>query len=184
VRPIVWLLAALAICLIIGWAALTAAAEAITWQDAVERLTYERTQVRTCVALLKKYGDMTARDRGAIAYTDAKAEYDAVIGGLETTLAQGEDPASLPDLKARLRRGFDRRSAFCDSIKALLPPAPAGASKGPIEEITKGAVGPLIEAVVTLWKDHRTAQQQTRDTIRIQLEDALWPSFDSVSALP
>jgi hypothetical protein len=184
VRLPVRLLAVLAICLPIGLPDLTAAAQAVSWQEAIARLTYERSQVRTCVALLKKYGDAAARDRGAIAYADAKAEYDAVVSGLETALAQGQGPASLPDLEARLRRGFDRRTEFCDSVKALLPPAPSGASKGPIEEITKGAIGPLVDAVVTLWKEHRAVQQQTRDTIRIQLEDAVWPSFDSVSALP
>jgi hypothetical protein len=98
----------------------------------VARLTYERTQVRTCVALLKKYGDAAARDRGAIAYTDAKAEYDAVIGGLETALAQGQGPESLSDLEVRLRRGFDRRIAFCDSVRSLLPPVKPDGTKGPI----------------------------------------------------
>jgi hypothetical protein len=180
VQPTVQTLAVLAVCV----SHLAAAAPEINWQEAVARLKYERTQARTCVALLKKYGDAAARDHGAIAYTDAKAEYDAVIGGLQTALAQGEGPASLPDLEARLRRGFDRRTEFCDSVKALLPPLAPGTSKGPIEEIVRGAVGPLLEAVVALWKEHHSEQHQTRDTIRIQLEDALWPSFDAVPAMP
>ena len=58
-----------------------------------------------------------AIDRGRLAYVDAKAEYDAIIAGLGVALVRNDPPASLPDLEARLRRGFDKRQAFCASVK-------------------------------------------------------------------
>ncbi len=44
------------------------------------------------MAWLKKYGDAAAKDRGALAYGEAKAEYDAVIAGLVVALAESEQP--------------------------------------------------------------------------------------------
>jgi hypothetical protein len=96
-----WSLAAvLAVCMISA-----AFAEEIGWQEAVARLAYERTKAETCVKELKKYGDKAAISRGKDAYNDAKAEYDAIIQGLTVALARKGEPASLPDLEARLQRG-------------------------------------------------------------------------------
>lgn len=39
----------------------------VNWQEAVARLAHERTLAVTCVALLKKHGDASAIDRGALA---------------------------------------------------------------------------------------------------------------------
>src|SRR3954469_22491687 len=118
-----------------------ALAQGINWQDAVARLREERGQAETCVRVLKKYGDATAVDRGAVAYAEAKAEYDAIIAGLNVALAQKEQPASLSDLQERLRRGFKKRDAFCQSVRPLLPPR--SGEKGILDEIVKGAVEPL-----------------------------------------
>ena len=71
----------------------------------------------TCVALLKKYGNDTARDRGSLAYGQAKAEYDGVIGGLVVALARKGQPGSLSDLQAQLQRGFELRDALCRSCR-------------------------------------------------------------------
>ena len=81
-------------------------------QEAVACLARERTVAETCAALLKKRGDAKAIDRGALAYGEAKAEYDGIIAGLIIALAQKGAPASLPDIEARLRRGFAKREAL------------------------------------------------------------------------
>jgi hypothetical protein len=86
----------------------------INWQEAVARLARERTLAETCAVVLRKYGDQEAKDRGSLAYGEAKAEYDGVIGGLVVALARKGQPESLPDLQARLQHGFaaGRRRAF------------------------------------------------------------------------
>src|SRR5215469_16331235 len=134
-------------------------AQEINWQEAVARLARERTLAETCVVLLKKYGDAAARDRGSLAYSQAKAEYDGVIGGLTVALARKGQPGSLPDLEAQLQRGFDLRDAFCRSVQPLLPPAAAG-QKGLVADIVEGTVKPVIDALVTIWS-------RTRDTPRL-----------------
>lgn len=175
-RRSAWLPAVIVVFVVSG----ASAVEDINWQEAVARLSYERNQAETCAALLKKHGDAGAIDRGALAYKDAEGEYDAIIAGLDVALARDDKPASLPDLEARLRRGFDKRVAFCDSVKPLLPPRPAG-QKSPITEIASGAVGPLIDALKAIWLRTRDDNALMRKTIETQLEATTWPSFASVS---
>jgi hypothetical protein len=50
-------LAMLMVCVGLG----ASGAEGVSWQEAVARLTYERSQVKTCVAMLKKYGSKPAK---------------------------------------------------------------------------------------------------------------------------
>jgi hypothetical protein len=158
-------------------------AQEINWQEAVARLARERTLAETCVALLKKYGDAGARDRGSLAFGQAKAEYDGVIGGLVVALARKGQPGSLSDLQAQLQRGFELRDAFCRSVQPLLPPAPSG-QKGPIADIVEGAVKPVIDALVTIWSRTRDDDALMRKTIQTQLEATSWPSFDKVVPSP
>ena len=168
--------------LVLSTAGTSLRAQEVNWQEAVARLARERTLAETCVALLKKYGDDAARDRGSLAYGQAKAEYDGVIGGLVVALARKGQPGSLPDLQAQLQRGFELRDAFCRSVQPLLPPS-AG-QKGPIADIVEGAVKPVIDALVAIWSRTRDDDALMRKTIQTQLEATSWPSFDKVAPSP
>ena len=128
---------------ILRWAgpALAAPAQTINWQEAVTRLAQERTRAETCAGLLK-HGDAAALDRGSLAYGEAKAAYEGIIAGLSVALARKQQPASLPDVEDRLRRGFDKRDAFCKSVQSLLP-ARTG-ERGIVKEIVSGAVGTRV----------------------------------------
>ena len=176
-------------------AAAAPAAQPITWQEAVARLKFERTQAEICAGALKKIGDTAAKERGALTYTDAKAEYDAIIGGLDVALASDQKPASLPDLEDRMTRGFNKRQAFCDWVKGMLPPPAPGHEKGsPLADIVNGAVGPVLDAVKSIWgwtladmrKDKEDKREDTkilRASIAAELEDAKWQPFASVPPL-
>ena len=122
-----WLLLLLAMAVV----GTTVHAQEINWQEAVARLARERTLAETCVVLLKKYGDTAAKDRGSLAYGEAKAEYDGVIAGLVVALARKGQPESLPDLQARLQRGFDKREAFCRTVQPLVPQTAARRARSP-----------------------------------------------------
>ena len=103
-----WAVAVFVVCMVSA-----AFGQGIGWQEAVARLAYERTKAGTCVIELKKYGNKAAIKRGEDAYNNAKSEYDGIISGLTVALAKKDEPASLPDLEARMNRGFDAREAFC-----------------------------------------------------------------------
>jgi hypothetical protein len=157
-------------------------AQEINWQEAVARLAQERTLAETCVGLLKKYGDAAAKDRGLLTYGEAKAEFDGIIAGLSVALARKGQPESLPDLQARLQRGFDERKAFCVSVQPLIPPS--SGEKGPIADVVTGAVKPLTEAIATIWSKSQDNDALMRKTIQTQLEATSWPSFDKVAPSP
>jgi len=154
--------------------------EDIGWQEAVARLAYERTRAETCVKALKACGDPAAIKRGEIAYGEAKAEYDGIIQGLIVALARKGEPASLPDLEARMQRGFAARDAFCKSVRALAPSS-AG-QKSVIADIVRGAVGPVIDAIKAIWMRSKDDDSLMRKTIQTQLEAALWSAFASISS--
>jgi hypothetical protein len=149
---------------------------------AVARLRQERELAELCASVFRKYANGAALDRAAFDYGEARADYDAVVGGLETALAADKRPASVPDLDTRLQRGFDKRTAFCEQAKHLLPPKKPG-EKGVVEEIVKGAVGPVVEAVVKIAGEAINGPPGRRETIRTQLEETKWPPFASVSPL-
>jgi hypothetical protein len=140
----------------------------------------------TLAGLLKKHGDETQRDRGALLYAEAKAESDAVLAGLLVALDQRGGPAALPDLEARLRRAVERDKALAEHVAPLLPDR-AGQKAGVGDILAKPVetlFAPVVEAVRTLWQAHRENDALKRATIRTQLEGTRWPEFAAVAAAP
>ena len=156
----------------------------ISWPEAVAQLTGERAKAETCVALMKKYGDDAQIARGQLTYTTAKADSDAVIAGLITTLSAGQAPVSLPSLQGKLSSGDSGLVEFCRTVSNLLPNI--GGEKGVVTDIAKVAIEPLLkmlsDGVSALYNNHRTDDALTRRTIQTQLEAARWPTFSQVKA--
>lgn len=156
-------------------------AEPIGWQEAVARLAAERTRAETCAALLKKHGDEAEISRGALGYGEAKAEFDAVIAGLETALALGEKPKSLPDMEASLERGVEKREAFCQQVMPLLPEA--SGEKGDLLGLGE-VLTSLIDAFKELALRWVEEEALTRKSIEAQLRAARWRDFAAVAPIP
>jgi hypothetical protein len=159
-------------------------ATGIGWPEAVSRLAGERSKAEICVALLKGHGNQDQISRGRLAYGTAKADFDAVIAGLVTALAEGGTPESLPSLEAELERGASGLGEFCKGVADLVPSG--SGQKGVLAEMVKAMVEPgvkaLSEGVATLYTDHRKDNALTRRTIQTQLEGAKWPDFGAVGA--
>jgi hypothetical protein len=98
---------------------------------------------------------------------------------LTVALARKGEPESLPDLEARLQRGFDAREAFCRSVQSLAPSTTG--QKGPIADIVGGAVGPVIDAIKAIWMRSEDDDALMRKTIETQLEATSWPAFASIA---
>src|SRR5262249_62435625 len=94
---------------------------AISWPDAIAQLAGEHVKAKTCVALLKRYGDYAQVARGEITYNKAKADSDAVIAGLITALSTKKTSASLPSLQDKLSSGASGLAEFCNTVDNLLP---------------------------------------------------------------
>ena len=106
------------------------AAQEIDWQTAVSRLAAERTRAETCVGILKRHGDPAQISRGELAYGEAKAEVDAVIGALIVALAEQKPLGDPLELEQGMSRGVAARDAFCEQAVALLPPTRAARRRG------------------------------------------------------
>jgi hypothetical protein len=156
----------------------------VAWPDAVAQLAGERAKAETCVALLKKYGDDAQMARGQLVYADAKADTDAVIAGLITTLSAGQTPSSLSSLQTKLSSGVSGLVEFCGTVAKLVPTS-AG-QKNIVTDIGKVAIEPLLkmlsDGVSALYNNHRSDDALTRKTIQTQLEAARWPAFYDVKA--
>jgi hypothetical protein len=151
-------------------------ASSIGWSEAVARLAGERTRAEMCAGLLKKHGDKAAISRGTLAYGEAKAEVDAVIAGLDSALAQGQQPNNLSDLEVRLERAAKLREVFAMQVIALLPGSSGQKSVTDISGLG-GVVTSLIEAFKELVFRLAEKDQLTRETIRSQLKVAAWRDF-------
>jgi hypothetical protein len=128
---------------------------------------------------------MAQIERGRLDYTTAKGNFDAVIAGLITVLAEGGAPQTLPSLETELQQGASGLSEFCRTVAALLPNA--SGQKGIVGDIVRATVGPTITmlsaAVAALYQDHRKDNALTRGTIQTQLEAAKWSDFAKVQAV-
>jgi hypothetical protein len=154
---------------------------AAAWQDAVRTLAHERTLAESCAAVLKRFGDDGAKARGSLAYNDAKADYDGVIAGLIVALARGDAPKSLTDLEGQFNQAYAAREAFCESARKILPAA--NGEKGPVADIAKGAIEPVVNAIKEIYLRYRSDDETRRKTIQTQLEETKWLPFASVSPL-
>ena len=154
----------------------------ISWSEAVARLARERTIAETFVGLLKRHGSAAAIARGALAYGEAKAEYDAIIAGLTVALASKAATNGLRDLETMLHHAFKKREAFCNNVKPLVP-GPTTGEKGVDVKVDIG-IGVLIDAIRAIWLRTRDESALIRKTIQTQLEAVTWPDFTGVKPGP
>lgn len=157
-----------------------AAEEAVDWQAAVGRLAAERTRAETCVRIFKGLvgADAAARARGDLAYSAAKAEMDGVIARLAVAIGQDEAVRDPAGFEARLAQALAQRDAFCETTLALVPP------EAPTKDVWGSVLSAVIEgtigAAVDIYLQGRELDADTRDTLRIQVENERWPAFSAV----
>ncbi len=155
-----------------------ASAQPPGWQEAVAELRAERERAVTCAARARTLDAATA-DGLAFRYGLAKAEVDAVITGLDVTLARRRAPADLPSLQARMEQGAALRQAFCAAVLDRAPLAPG--ERGMISDVLGAFAKPLADGVAGVWAWWRENDALRRDTIRAELEATRWPEFSAVS---
>ena len=137
---------------------------------------------RDLVRLLKTYGD---DERPQPRRSDLRRGESRSRRGHRralVALAKDEQPATLPDLEARLERGVKGREAFCAEVMLLVPDT--SGEKNVIVDLVSGALGPVIEAVKEIYfrarEDANEQDRLTRLTIQTQLEATKWPAFADI----
>jgi hypothetical protein len=152
----------------------------VGWPETVDKLNEQRAQAEACLELLKDSGDQAAIRSGRIAYGEAKSASDGAIAGFTVGLVEGYAPEKLPPLQANLDRAGKGLKEVCD---AAVNAAPASGTKGVVEDLAKGAVERVGDALkVTagvLWGRRVKMEELEIETIKSQLEAARWPDFGS-----
>ena len=125
-RRALWLVA-----LVVGCSAAWAvSAQDIGWQEAVARLAQERTLAETCAGAAEEIWRQPARSIAASwPMPRPRPSMTPSSPASMSRWRASDQPASLPDLEARLQRGFDKREAFCDSVATASATAAAGAER-------------------------------------------------------
>jgi hypothetical protein len=107
---------------------------------------------------------------GRIAYVPAKSASDGVI--FIVGLVEGYKPEKLPPLQTNLERAGKGLKEVCDD--AVAAALDAAGTKGLVEDLAKGAVEPVIDALRStanaLWGHHLQMEELERETIKKQLE--------------
>jgi hypothetical protein len=156
-----------------------AAQRTLGWPDAVDLLAQQRSQAETCADLLKSSGDKTAITAGRITYNAAKAKADGVIAGFTVALVEGGKPEDLPKIEANLEKAGAGLQEVCDA--AVKSASSTAGTKGVVEELAKGAIGPVVDGIKSaagaLWTRHAEKDALELETIKTQLEAAKWPDF-------
>src|SRR5580658_3124781 len=98
---------------VLSAAAFGAQAPTLGWPEVIADLTTERTQAETCVGLIKSRGDAATVASAKATYLMAKADMDGVIAGLETVLAEGGKPGSLPTVRLSLEATASSLKTIC-----------------------------------------------------------------------
>lgn len=153
---------------------------AADWDEAVTTLAVEKTRAEACVAILKRHAadDPTKLSEGQLAYTDAKAEIDAVIASLSLSLATGEDIESFAGVIARLEKGVKAREAFCAEAVALMEET-TGTRSG-LTDVLGKALAAMIEAVAAIYIYHEEEDVLERKTIQTQIEAKTWDDWSDI----
>lgn len=156
-----------------------AAQPTVGWPETIDRLQEQRSQAEACVALLKDSGDAATIRKSRIVYGTAKAASDGVIAGFTVGLVERYKPERLPPLQMNLERAGKGLKEVCDA--AVAAGSAAGATKGIVGDLAKGAVEPVVAALKegagALWARHVEEDKVEVETIKGQLEAAKWPDF-------
>jgi hypothetical protein len=149
------------------------------WPETMDLLAEQRSQAESCVDTLKSSGDKGAITAGRNTYNKAKAKADGVIAGFTVALVQGGKPEELPNIQANVEKAGAGLQEVCDA--AVKAASSASGTKGVVEDIAKGAIGPVVDGIKSaagaLWARHVEKDALEIETIKGQLEAAKWPEF-------
>lgn len=156
--------------------------DGVNWQDAVAELAAEKTRAEACVSLAKQVFDDPGAKLASVQldYSSAKAEMDAIIGGLVVVLAVEDEPEDFSTFETRLTEAVSLREKFCKTVVANLPEDVDQNTKGVVSDILGKGVAALISAAKDIYIFHQEEDDLERKTIQTQIEATKWKDFAEV----
>jgi hypothetical protein len=155
---------------------------AFDWPEAITRLRSARESAVGCARQLKATTEAgsDARRTAARLYSEARAGFNGTIAGLRVVLAEGGAPPDLATLEGRLATGTERGERFCEQVDAVLATV-EGEKSGVLKFLKANGLQVLLEAVARLLQYEGENDAIRRETIRNELEGALWPEFREIA---
>jgi hypothetical protein len=168
---------------VLSAAAFGAQAPTLGWPEVIADLTTERTQAETCVGLIKSRGDAATVASAKATYLMAKADMDGVIAGLETVLAEGGKPGSLPTVRLSLEATASSLKTICAAASGTATPNTKGLWDEIAKGVAEGAIEPVVnkisDGIAALWAHYVADPDETK---KAKLEAARWPEFADIAA--
>ena len=151
----------------------------VSWQDAVAELASEKTRAETCVSLAKKAFDPAGAQlaRVQLDYGAAKAQMDAIIGGLVVALVDQVEPQDFNSYDVRMMEAVTIRKAMCEDIVEAMPNDKDEQTKGIVGDVLGKSVAAMISAVKDIYIYHEEEDILDRTTIQTQVEATRWRAF-------
>ena len=151
----------------------------VSWQDAVAELASEKTRAETCVSLAKKAFDPNGPQLASVQldYGAAKAQMDAIIGGLVVALVDQVEPQGFSSYDVRMMEAVTIRKAMCENIVEAMPNDKDEQTKGIIGDVLGKSVAAMISAVKDIYIYHEEEDIIDRTTIQTQVEATRWREF-------
>jgi hypothetical protein len=156
-----------------------------TYSDAVQFLAHEQSAAEQYAVILDRFGknDPTRYVQGIARYAEAKAEFDGLIGALETDLIDGRDPKNSPKLGEEVQTAAEKRIAFTTFVADQVVGKTEGA-RGVLPDVLSvvpDLIKALTESGISIWKEYSTAGKERRDAIRDELDHLKWKSFADIA---
>jgi hypothetical protein len=155
-----------------------------TTADVIRTLARERVLGEDGAGLLKDYaGNDTARlAQGRLLYSDARAEFEALIEQLKADLAEGRDPANTAEFQTALQTAVSRREAFLAYLRRDVLPQVSEEKAGVLAAAAAATelIPALAKGATVLWGEWRKASAEHRAEIERRLDAQKWRAFERI----
>jgi hypothetical protein len=163
----------------------TAQTTPLGWPEVIARLTQERTEVETCVGMIKSSKSASMITSVKATYETIKPRVDGAIAGLVAALVEDGKPEALPSIRDDLEATGNGLKDICDAALGTLKSnshQKGGWQEAIATAAVQATVKPMIDWLREWWARSRESDKLAMETKRTQLESAKWPKFADIAA--
>jgi hypothetical protein len=154
---------------------------------AVGVMAHEKSAAEQYAVILASVGksDTVLYVRGIQLYTDAKAEFDAMIAELKFDLITGQDPTQSAAYTGALQSAAEKRIAFTSFVSREVIDKLPGAKPGLPGVLTDvpELVKTITDSGLAIWKAFHDASKERRDAVLSEIDRLQWRSFGDLTKI-
>jgi hypothetical protein len=162
----------------------SAQTSSLGWPEVIARLTQERSQVETCVGVIKSSKSVSMIATAKATYEATKPRVDGAIAGLIAALVEDGKPEALPSVRDDLEASGKSLKGICDVALAILKSnshQKGGWQEALAAAASEATIKPIIDWLNERWARLRESDKMEVETKKTQLESAKWPKFADIA---